>query len=78
MTAKKIEFDVAGMHCGGCSGHLTAMLAELPGVTDVKADHVSGKVSLSVEGDATTFDDIRECVLDAGFDVVPDSLKNIS
>ena len=74
MTVKKIEFGASGMHCGGCSGHLTTMLAKLPGVSDVKADHVSGKVSLSIEVDATTFDDITECVLDAGFDVVSTSL----
>ena len=62
MTIQKIEFGVSGMHCGGCSGHLTTMLSELPGVVDY---------------DQTTFDDITDCVLDAGFDVVPDSLKTL-
>ena len=33
--------------------------------------------SLSVDYDQTTFDDITDCVLDAGFDVVPDSLKTL-
>lgn len=77
MTIQKIEFGVSGMHCGGCSGRLTTMLSELPGVGDVKVDHVAGTASLSVDYDQTTFDDITDCVLDAGFDVVPDSLKTL-
>lgn len=77
MTTQKIEFGVSDMHCGGCSGHLTTMLAELPGVAEVKVDHVAGTASLSVDYDQTTFEDITECVLDAGFEVVPGSLKNL-
>lgn len=77
MTIQKIEFGVSGMHCGGCSGHLTTMLSELPGVGDIKVDHIAGTASLSVDYDQTTFDDITDCVLDAGFDVVPNSLKTL-
>lgn len=69
MTTQKIEFGVSDMHCGGCSG--------LPGVAEVKVDHVAGTASLSVDYDQTTFEDITECVLDAGFEVVPGSLKNL-
>lgn len=77
MTAQKIEFSVEGMHCGGCSGHLTTMLANLSGVSNVAVDHHSKKASLSIEGDRTSFAEITECVLDAGFTVVPNSLKNL-
>ena len=63
MTIQKIEFGVSG--------------SELPGVDDVKVDHVAGTASLTVDSDQTTFDDITDCVLDAGFDVVPNSLKTL-
>ena len=77
MTTQKIEFGVSGMHCGGCSGHLTTMLSELPGVADVKVDHVAGTASLTFDADKTTFEDITECVLDAGFEVVSGSLQHL-
>ena len=75
MTTEKMVFGVTGMHCGGCSGHLATMLSELPGVSDVSVDHVAGTASLTVDTAQTTFGDITECVLDAGFEVVPNTRK---
>lgn len=51
------------------------MLSELPGVSAVSVDHVAGTAALTVDTAQTTFDDITDCVLDAGFDVVPNTRK---
>lgn len=37
--ARKIVLDVAGMHCGNCSGKVQKALTELPGVTYALVSH---------------------------------------
>lgn len=74
---QKIEISITGMHCGGCSGTLTRMLSELPGVSDVMVDHQKGNAVLTYDPKMVKVEEIYDTVLDAGFDVVQDSLKNL-
>jgi copper chaperone len=42
-------YAVAGMTCGHCELSVQEEIAGLPGVTEVRADHTSGRVTVSSE-----------------------------
>lgn len=44
-----IEIDVPGLHCENCSATACGLLAEMPGVVDVKADPETKKATLAVD-----------------------------
>lgn len=46
MTATA-TYDVAGMTCGHCEQSVQEELSELAGVTEVRADHTTGQVSVT-------------------------------
>ena len=58
------EFNVEGMTCGHCEMSVQEEISEVTGVTAVKADHTTGKVT--VEGDGYSTDDIAAAVKEAG------------
>ena len=43
-TPTTTEYAVTGMTCGHCELSVREELAELPGVTEVSADHTTGRV----------------------------------
>ena len=59
------EFNVEGMTCGHCEMSVQEEIFEVAGVTAVKADHTTGKVT--VEGDGFSTDDIAAAVKEAGY-----------
>ena len=59
------EFTVEGMTCGHCEMSVQEEISEVAGVTAVKADHTTGKVT--VEGDGFSTDDIAAAVKEAGY-----------
>ncbi|HLD78531.1 MAG TPA: heavy metal-associated domain-containing protein [archaeon] len=46
----KVELEVKGMHCSSCEVLLADVVAELPGVKDVKASTKKGKVWFEADG----------------------------
>lgn len=44
-----IEIDVPGLHCENCSATACNLLAEVPGVVDVKADPETKKATLAID-----------------------------
>jgi len=62
---KKIYIE--GMSCNHCTAHVTAALANLPGVLSVIEVSLSGKYAL-IEGTASD-QIIREVIDQAGYDV---------
>ncbi len=59
------EFTVEGMTCGHCELSVQEESSEIPGVTDVKADHTTGAVSVSGEGFSA--EDVAKAVAEAGY-----------
>ena len=59
------EFNVEGMTCGHCELSVQEEVGEVAGVTAVKADHTTGKVT--VEGDGYSTEDIEAAVKEAGY-----------
>lgn len=45
----EITINVKGMMCGGCENRVQNALKTIDGVTEVKADHTTGKVVISSE-----------------------------
>lgn len=60
---------VTGMHCTGCAERLTRVLTRLPGVAVLRADHQQGEVAVRLEPDASSLDEVRERIEQAGFGV---------
>lgn len=64
-----IDYTVRGMTCDHCAGSVTAEITKIPGVTDVKVDVPTGRVT--VESDrAVAAEAVTEAVEEAGYEVV--------
>ncbi len=61
-----LTLAVSGMSCTGCESTVEASVSELPGCTNVEADHENGTVT--VEGDV---DDgaVESAIEDSGYTV---------
>jgi copper chaperone CopZ len=62
---KTLVFDVKGMTCDNCVGHVTKAVREVAGVRNVKVDLASN--SANVEGD---FEDVKviEAIEEEGYE----------
>lgn len=55
------------VHCSGCESRIQSILRKLPGVVKVKADHKTQKVSLALDGEKTTLEEVRRKLQAAGY-----------
>ncbi len=63
------DYTVRGMTCNHCAGSVTAEITKIPGVTDVKVDIPTGRVTVESDG-AVAAQDVTEAVEEAGYEVV--------
>jgi copper chaperone len=61
--------QVEGMSCGGCAAGVEGALKAVPGVTAVRVELESGRVTVEA-ADSVTVASLAEAVRGAGFDVV--------
>ncbi|GAA2108639.1 heavy-metal-associated domain-containing protein [Actinomadura alba] len=62
------DYIVKGMTCGHCVSAVSAEVGQIPGVTDVKADLATGRVT--VTSDAPLDEQpVREAVDEAGYEL---------
>ena len=66
---EKIELDIEGMHCSGCSARLQKVLSNLEGVQVIDINYETGKGNLEVDFSKVKIEDIKENIEDAGFSV---------
>ena len=59
------NYTVTGMTCGHCEASVREEISEIPGVTDVTADHTSGAVT--VTGGGFTDAQVAAAVDEAGY-----------
>ena len=64
-----ITLNVEGMSCGGCEKSIRNALLERAGVSDVKASHEAGTVTIDFDDSAVGQPELAAAVEDAGFDV---------
>lgn len=67
-----IRLKTSGMHCGSCAKRIEMEVAELPGVSSVKADAQSGLTEVDFDSSQTGVDAIVEAVKTAGYDAQPE------
>ncbi len=63
---------VTGMTCGGCVNSLTRALKAVNGVQEVHITLASGETSVQYDENATSPDQLKSTVLDAGFGIEAD------
>lgn len=66
---KEIILNVKGMMCGGCENRVQNVIKDIEGVENVKADHNTGKVTITLNKDVET-KVIVETIEDIGYEVV--------
>lgn len=69
---EKIELNIEGMHCNGCSTRLQKVLSNLEGVNVIDISFETGKANLDVDFSKVKMKDINEAIEDAGFSVIGD------
>lgn len=66
---KELEFKVEGMMCGGCENRVQNALKNIDGIIDVKADHISKTVKVTVQkGDLE--ENIKQTIEDLGYEII--------
>ena len=73
-TLQAIELGVMdeAIHCSGCESRIQRALGRLPGVSQVRADQKTQKVSLHLEQDKTSLKEIMERLEFIGYPVAQD------
>lgn len=70
MNKQKLNFTVAGMHCGSCEMLIKDELGELPGVSDPQISFSTGKGSVLLNLGQNSPDDVIKAIGTAGYQAV--------
>lgn len=71
---KNIKLKVTGdrtIHCAGCERSVEFILANLPGVRGVEADHKTQMIKLTLVSEETDFETVRAELDWIGYQVTP-------
>ena len=63
------EFEVIGMTCGGCEGHVEHAVGELQGIVEVKASYENENAIVKFDGSQTTIEEITEAIKSTDYKV---------
>jgi copper ion binding protein len=69
LFGKKETLAVKGMSCGHCEQAVEKGLADVPGVSKVKADHGKSQVTVHYKGDSPDMDVVKQTITDLGYEV---------
>ena len=65
----EIILNVEGMHCSGCENRIKNVVSQIPGVSEVTADHTNGKVTVKGEKEIDMAE-IKNKIEDLDFKVI--------
>ncbi len=68
MSERTHNLTIMGMTCGGCSGRVTKVLTQTPGVISATISHATNS-GVVVTTDALSTQDVMGIVTSTGFDV---------
>jgi len=71
MTEVTTKLLTSGLHCRSCSMLVDMTVGDLPGVAEVKTDHVSGETEVRFDSDVVTLDQILAAIRGAGYEAEP-------
>ena len=66
----QIDIKVAGMSCGHCKAAVEQALEDLNGVELAEVDLDSGVVTVDYDDDSLDMEDLKQAILDAGYEVM--------
>lgn len=68
--AETFEIQVLdkGIHCAGCEARIRSVLSKLPGVQQVKAEHKTHLVRLTLDPERGSVEEVREKLKDMGYE----------
>lgn len=69
-AVNKIEFQIKGMTCSGCEGHVKHAVNQLEGVIEASASYKDGKAVISYDASKTSPEKIKEAINSTGYKVV--------
>ncbi len=64
---QEIRLSVEGMMCSGCSGSVTRVLENLPGVKNVSVSYISGTAKLEYDAKKVSIGEISKAIEKAGY-----------
>ena len=67
---EKERFDIGGMTCSACAGHVGKAVSALEGVDDVNVNLLKNSMDVSFDPDKTTEQEIVAAVKKAGYSAV--------
>ncbi len=65
---KAVELTVREIHCADCEHRIEKGLGRLPGVLRARASRETGRVTVTVQGDATGEAEIRARLAEIGYE----------
>ena len=68
-AAQVVLMHVEGLRCPACGSRLKGALLQLPGVQECEVEFESGRTRLTVEGDASAEQSVRDTVEGMGYAV---------
>lgn len=66
---EKINLNISGMHCDGCSGRLQKILSRKTGVQSAEVSFAEKQASLEYDSTLISADQLQEVVEKAGFEI---------
>mgnify|MGYP004632901813 FL=1 len=66
---ENIELKIEGMHCTGCSARLQKVLSNLDGVSNAEVSFEKGMANIEFNKEIVTLDEIKNAIVDSGFEV---------
>ena len=70
-TTKRHDWVVTGMDCASCANRISGAVERLPGVSDVQVAVMAERLSLKLDGGATSREKVEETVRKLGFGIGP-------
>jgi copper chaperone CopZ len=71
MAEVTTTLETTGMHCQSCAMLIEMNVADLPGVSSVRADYVSGDTEVTYDSDQVAVDAIVDEIVKAGYGASP-------
>jgi copper ion binding protein len=69
MATQQVTLKVQGMHCSSCTKRVERALSQVPGVSAVKVDLLSGQAAVEYAAGQTDEDELKEAVRALGYKV---------
>ncbi len=66
---QELEMTVTGMTCSGCENTVKNGLKQIDGIVEVKASHKNNKVTIKVEKDKVSREEIAQQIETIGYNV---------